>query len=183
MRHFIGLFLIIIGLFYSCESNTEAALSIDDPRLKLDNGQLYLDKDVFEGHLIDRYDSDSLKSKVYYALGRKQGIEQLWFKNGSLAIERDYSKGIKIGIHKAWWENGNPKFEYHFDDHGAYHGSVLEWYESGALYRSFNYSHGKEDGRQTMKDINGKIKANYDVVNGERFGLVGLKKCDPVVMY
>ena len=183
MRHIIGLFLIFLGLFYSCESKTSLALSLDDSRLKLDNGQLYLDQDLFQGYLISRYDSDSLKSKVFYAQGRKQGIEQFWFENGSLATERKYSKGIKIGIHKAWWENGNPKFEYHFDPNGAYHGSVLEWYENGNQYRKFNYSHGKEAGRQTMLDIDGKIKANYDVANGERFGLVGLKKCDPVVMY
>lgn len=183
MQHYIVLLLITLGLIYSCESNKESALSIDDPRLKLNNGQLYLNQDLFQGHLISRYDTDSLKSKVYYALGRKQGIEQFWFKSGSLAIEREYSKGVKIGVHKAWWENGNPKFEYHFGLKGAYHGSVLEWYENGEPNKKFNYSHGKEAGRQTMRGVDGKIKANYDVVNGERFGLVGLKKCDPVLMY
>ena len=26
-------------------------------------------------------------------------------------------------------------------------------------------------------DLNGNIKANYEVINGERYGLIGLKKC------
>ena len=42
---------------------------------------------------------------------------------------------------------------------------------------SFNYINGKEAGKQLLLKSNGNIKANYEVVNGERFGLIGLKKC------
>ena len=46
----------------------------------------------------------------------------------------------------------------------------------------FNYKKGKESGSQRLWKTDGSIKANYDVVNGERFGLIGLKKCYQVTV-
>ena len=79
--------------------------------------------------------------------------------------------------HLGWWEDGTPKFEYHFNTKGAYEGKRKEWYKNGQLVRDFNYVSGKEVGSQRMWAKNGKIRANYEVKNGERFGLIGLKKC------
>ena len=45
---------------------------------------------------------------------------------------------------------------------------------------AFHYIDGKEVGSQKLWQEDGRIKANYEVKNGERFGLIGLKKCDPV---
>ena len=58
-----------------------------------------------------------------------------------------------------------------------YHGNVKEWYSNGQLYRDFNFNNGKEVGSQKLWKLDGTIKANYEVVKGERFGLIGLKKC------
>jgi antitoxin component YwqK of YwqJK toxin-antitoxin module len=46
----------------------------------------------------------------------------------------------------------------------------------------FNYKNGKETGSQRLWKPDGSIKANYEVVNGERFGLIGLKKCYTVTV-
>ena len=43
-------------------------------------------------------------------------------------------------------------------------------------FRDFNYINSKETGSQKLWYETGKIKANYEVINGERFGLIGLKK-------
>lgn len=45
---------------------------------------------------------------------------------------------------------------------------------------SFNYENGNENGRQQLWKVDGTIKANYEVVHSERFGLIGLKKCNNV---
>ena len=42
---------------------------------------------------------------------------------------------------------------------------------------NFNFIEGVEDGPQKLFKLNGAIKANYIVVNEERYGLIGLKKC------
>ena len=69
-----------------------------------------------------------------------------------------------------------------FNEKGEFHGVVKEWYKSGQIFRDFNYAEGKELGSQRMWKNDGTLKANYEVVNGERFGLIGLKKCYTVTV-
>ncbi len=171
--------LIIVICFQVCCVSNKQDLTVlsNDPDLKLDNGALFYKKKLFNGSLLSYYSSDSIKSSVQYVKGRKEGVETIFYSDGLLQTHRTYTKGIKIGIHKGWWPDGSFKFEYHFDNLGRYHGSVKEWYSNGQLLRVFNYTEGKENGRQQMFKPNGTIKANYEVVNGERFGLIGLKRC------
>ena len=88
-----------------------------------------------------------------------------------------YEEGKKVGIHKSWFENGQQKFEYPYNQKGFYQGALKEWFPNGQLIREFNYVEGKESGTQKMWLENGNIRANYTVIDGERFGLIGLKKC------
>jgi len=110
----------------------------------------------------------------------KEGLEKIWYVNSQLSSSRTYKEGVKVGSHKGWWENGNFKFDYLYNNKGEYSGKIMEWYPNGKLYKEFTYEKGKEEGSQKMWKLNGNIKANYVVINGERFGLIGLKKCDPV---
>ena len=167
----------------SCNSTLKTFIvDVSDVNLKLDNGILFYNKVPFKGLLVEYYSVEDLKSVIEYVDGKKQGYERHRFKNGSLAMERFYRNGFKTGIHKAWWENGTLKFEYHFNDKGEFHGQVNEWSPSGQLYMSFNYKNGKEVGSQRLWKVDGSIKANYEVINGERFGLIGLKKCYTVTV-
>nr|WP_299383421.1 hypothetical protein [Allomuricauda sp.] len=160
----------------SCEQETWV---VDDtnPELKLINGVLHYKNTPFWGTLISTYDDGSLKMELQYRDGRKHGFEKRWHPQGQLAQRRQYAHGIKIGNHKGWWEDGSKKFDYQFNDHGAYHGNRKEWYRNGQQLLDFNYLNGKEAGKQRMWTDNGKIRANYEVRNGERFGLLGIKKC------
>ena len=94
-----------------------------------------------------------------------------------LAEERQYKQGLKVGRHRGFWRDGSLKFEYNYNDKGMYHGSFKEWYRNGQQLREFNYIEGKENGAQKMWLMNGNIRANYVVKDGERYGLIGLKKC------
>ncbi len=168
-----------------CACNHSKQVEIVDAtnkNLVLDNGILKFENQPFLGYVVEFYNDDKLKSKTQYVNGKKEGFEKYWFKNDSLAIERHYVNGLKIGIHKGWWDNGIPSFEFHFNRNGEYDGVVKEWYKSGQLYRSFNYKDGKESGNQRLWKQDGSIKANYEVVNDERFGLIGLKKCYTVTV-
>jgi antitoxin component YwqK of YwqJK toxin-antitoxin module len=168
-------------MFLACQTESHLeSVEKTDFDLELKNGVLHYKNNPFNGFLVSYYPNRCLKSKVPYAKGRKEGIEKHWFENGLLALERPYSKGLKKGIHRAWWIDGILKFEYHFDDKGAYHGLVREWYASGQLFREFNYENGVEKGNQRLWKLNGNIKANYSVYQGDRFGLIGLKKCETV---
>jgi len=162
--------------FLSCERE---ALVVDktSSELELINGTLYYQKNLFKGLLVSKYDDASFKMKLQYVAGRKDGLEQQWHPDGLLSQRRAYSQGIKIGNHLGWWEGGVQKFDYQYNEKGEYDGSRKEWYKNGQLVRDFNYSNGKELGSQRMWTDSGKIRANYEVKNGERFGLIGLKKC------
>lgn len=166
-----------------CNSVTETNIvEASDENLKLENGVLFYKQKPFSGVLLENFTSEIIKSRTEYLNGKKHGNEQHWYANGSQLSERSYAGGFKVGVHKSWWSSGDLKFEYHFNNNGEFHGNVKEWFESGKVFRDFNYDSGKEVGLQRMWKIDGRIKANYEVVNGERFGLIGLKKCYTVTV-
>ena len=171
--------LLLLGICFLLFSCTRAELMVNktDTALQMENGVLHYQNIPFTGLLIATYADNSFSLKMQYKKGRKDGYEKQWYANGTLSQSRLYAKGIKIDNHLGWWENGLPKFNYYFNEKGAYEGSRKEWYKNGQALLSFNYMKGKEHGSQRMWNDAGKIKANYDVVNGERFGLIGLKKC------
>ena len=169
--------LILMSVFVSCKNNNIISVNASNNGLKLMNGILELSKVPYTGKLTTSYSNENLKSEIFYVNGKKNGSEKFWFENGVLAQERFYLNGFKSRIHKGWWDAEQPKFVYHFNNRGEFNGEVKEWYRSGQPYMSFNYENGKEKGSQQLWKADGTIKANYEVVNGERFGLIGLKKC------
>lgn len=181
---FHGLHIIFLSvLLAGCYAATDTlVLEASDKNLELNNGVLLYNETPFSGTLVSYYNSESLKSKIEYVDGKKHGYERQWYLDESIQLERVYNEGLKVGIHKAWWPSGDLKFEYHFNNDGEFHGNVKEWFQSGKVFRDFNYDSGKEVGLQRMWKIDGRIKANYEVVNGERFGLIGLKKCYTVTV-
>lgn len=168
--------------FFSCKGE-RLEVKKSNPEIELRNGVLYYKGKSFYGSIVSSFQDGTIKSKSSYVDGRKDGEEKIWYNNGQVSQIRLYEQGIKIGRHFGWWENGTAKFEFDFNEKGEYHGSFKEWYKNGQLLRDFNCVNGKEVGRQRMWTITGKIRANYEVKNGERFGLIGLKKCYTVNIY
>lgn len=163
---------------------SEDQLNLDalDSNLNLENGVLLYKKTPFTGVLVAYHQDGQVKSKINYGEGKKEGLETYWHQNGIKASERFYTNNLKVGIHKGWWDTGTPKFVYHFNSKGVYEGNLKEWYKTGAVFKDFNYSNGKEAGSQKMWYASGKIRANFETINGERFGLIGLKKCYQVTV-
>lgn len=163
----------------ACDSAISQApkLAIGDVSLELKNGVLEYNNTPFKG-IITGYDEvNRTFNQTNYNEGRKDGEEKKMYKNNVVAERRFYKNGRKIGIHKGWYEDGSLKFEYHYNDFGVYDGSFKEWYKNGQALKAFNYKKGKENGSQKMWLSNGNIRANYVVKDGERYGLIGLKKC------
>ena len=112
-------------------------------------------------------------------MGRRDGWSHAWYPNGQLREQRLYSAGIKSGRHSGFWENGRPAFRFDFES-GAYHGTCFEWYASGRLAAIRNFSSGSEDGQQKSWTDQGKLFANYYMVAGRRYGLIGARVCSTV---
>jgi len=151
--------------------------NVNSAGFKLKNGVLFFDEETYSGTVEEYYLKGKLKSTSLYFQGKRQGDFKGWYKNGNKWFKRFYTRGLKTGIHQGWFDNGKPMFEYHFNEKGVYNGKVTEWYKNGVLLKEFSFKEGKEEGSQKMWQPNGKIKANFVTKEGERFGLVGLKKC------
>lgn len=185
MKAFFSTYTLLISIILlniSCQQGMPIELNATNANLTLKNGILYYNETPFSGNLVMYQNDGKLTSDIQYTKGKKHGYEKHWYEDQTLAVERYYTENIKTGIHKAWWNDKTLKFVYHFNSQGAYHGNVKEWYKTGQLFRDFNYENGKEVGSQQLWKSNGNIKANYEVVGGERFGLIGLKKCYTVTV-
>ena len=170
-------YFFLFFLFYACQTKIDS-ININNKQLALvDSTMLYKEK-PFSGMLFSKIDTLT-NYKAAYINGKKHGKEQKFFFNGHLAELRFYNQGKKKGIHQSWWNKKQLKSEYHFDDDGNYIGTQREWHANGQLHKEFNYTKGNEDGKQKSWDFTGKISANYEVINGERFGLISSNKCKP----
>jgi antitoxin component YwqK of YwqJK toxin-antitoxin module len=111
-----------------------------------------------------------------YKDGLLSGLTRKWFTNGTVMELRNYKNGKKNGRQTVFWENGNKKFEFTaLDD--APEGEMKEWNMEGDLIHLANYLNGQEEGTQQLWYDNGKIRANYVIRNGRRYGLLGTKNC------
>ncbi len=99
-----------------------------------------------------------------------------YYEGGKIKETRRFSLGKKTGDYIAWWPNGSKQLHYFFID-DEYEGNCKEWNEKGLLTKDMNYKKSKEEGLQRWWYDNGKIKANYFIKGGRRYGLLGTKNC------
>jgi len=170
--------LLLLFVVAACKNKPEnmGRVSVNDMRLKQQQGFLYLQGKPFTGVTFELYDNGDTVKTATYKEGKEDGITRWWHPNKQLAQERYFVNGWKQGTHKGWWPNGKLQFEYHFVN-DEYEGEVTEWFKNGKVFRVFHYSAGHEAGSQKMWWEDGKIRANYVIVHGEKFGLFGQKMC------
>lgn len=172
----IGCFILV--LVCSCKpDHGVVALPSSDKGLHMRNGILYHHNKLFSGFVYELFPNkkDTSLTQVY-SDGREDGEWRKFFSDGRLQEQRYFVSGIKIGTLRRWWSNGKKMLDYNFKN-GEYEGTCREWNEDGALLKEMNYSEGYETGAQKMFYDNGKIRSNYVVIDGRRFGLLGTKNC------
>lgn len=108
--------------------------------------------------------------------GKEDGEWRKYFSNGQLMERRHFADGKKVGTYAAWWPNGTQRLLYHFEN-GEYEGACKDWNEEGLLIAEMNYKAGHEEGPQKQFYNNGKVRANYIIKDGRRYGLLGTKNC------
>lgn len=148
-----------------------------DSTLSMQQRHLYLKDKPYSGFVTDRYANGKLASKEGYLNGKLEGKQEKWYENGAIREVRYYTANRKVGKHEGWYQNGQKRFEY-FINNDVPVKTHREWYQNGQLftYNTFNNA-GQPEGLQQMWYDNGKIKANYVVKEGRRFGLLGAKGC------
>jgi antitoxin component YwqK of YwqJK toxin-antitoxin module len=102
--------------------------------------------------------------------------ERTYFPSGKIREIRFMLHGVKQGLQTGFWENGNKRFEY-VAVNDEIEGELKEWTERGQLFHLAHYKNGQEDGVQKMWHANGKIRSNFILIQGRRYGLLGTKNC------
>jgi antitoxin component YwqK of YwqJK toxin-antitoxin module len=181
------LFLLLIAA-YSCNDKSQPLLNkIDEPfsnsilkssaNISVKNDTVFVKGNKYSGivYTLGRNNIDTVSIDGFMN-GLIHGISRKWFLNKQLAEERHYVEGKKNGRQISYWENGNKKFEFVAKD-DAYEGELKEWNIDGSLIHLANFKNGQEEGTQKLWYDNGKIRANYVMVKGKRYGLLGTKNC------
>ena len=106
-------------------------------------------------------------------------VYKKYYPNRQLMEYREFRNDMKNGKQIGYWDNGNKRFEFVAKD-DAYEGALKEWDYNEKLFHLANYKNGQEEGVQKLWYENGKIRANYVIINGRRFGLLGTKNCKNV---
>jgi antitoxin component YwqK of YwqJK toxin-antitoxin module len=189
MRFFLVLFTA--AFLFSCNNRQEnksisknylntipnVFVTSKSPLLRNRNDTYYYNDSLFSGFLIEisELSKDTL-SRESFLNGKRSGMQQKWFAKSKIKEIRFYVDGKKNGLQTAYWENGNKKFEFvAIDD--AYNGELREWTSEGHLIHQANFVNGQEEGPQKLWYDNGKIRANYIIRDGKRYGLLGTKNC------
>ena len=179
-----GVFLFVsLFLMASCTSTCDVVQEVLLTHEKSsqfiigDKGELLFNNVPFSGRVIEKYDSNKIRSTTEYCNGVKHGLEQAWFSNGKIESIRSYHNGQKVGTHEGWFANGQMMFQYYFEN-GISTGEHKEWYSNGQLNTKRNYKNGHEFGKQVIYWKSGVLRANYVVrEDGRKYGLTGIKRC------
>ena len=179
---FLSSIFVFLILLNAC-SREKANLKFVNRELvsvKHSGGVVYVNNSVFTGTLFslseNKKDTMELSS---FLNGREHGIWEQFYSHGALKEIRHFENGKKQGEYKAWWEDGSKKFVFQFAN-DEYNGTCYEWADNGQLIHEANYIAGHEAGEQRAWYTSGKVRSNYTITNGRRYGLLGTRNCKNV---
>ncbi|MFN8357060.1 MAG: hypothetical protein U0Y10_21580 [Spirosomataceae bacterium] len=172
--------MVLGGIIWAAQSHKSVPtleIEANSTHLTFDQGLLYYQGQRYSGYVVEHDQQGHLVARAGYLNGNAEGESLRWYANGRIAEHRLYRENRKTGTHEGWWENGQQRFVYEFDADKPV-GTHREWYANGQLFTLMEYNaDGQPEGRQQLWFDNGKIKANYVVKAGRRFGLLGSKGC------
>jgi hypothetical protein len=176
--------LFLGACLFSCHSEPRIEnnrhklwVNADSNKVTNHNGVIYLNNAPFTGILFQLQENrrDSVFRSTYNT-GMEDGEQIRFHANGKRQLQRFYTLGKKTDTLKTFWEDGKLQASYPFVN-DEYEGTCREWNQQGRLIRELHYHQGHEDGWQRQWYDNGKIRTNYLLKNGRRFGLLGTKNC------
>ncbi len=186
----IDVFILLLYFLVSCSENKGTVIksTIVTPIYKSNTTEgflfhqdtLWLNNEPYNGYVFELV-PNTIDTLFFagYKKGLLEGEFKKWFPNKQLWEKRWYVAGKKNGLQQSYWENGIKRFEFIAKD-DAYEGEMKEWAQDGLLVHLANYVNGQEDGTQQSWYSNGKIKSNYFIIKGKRYGLLGTKNCKNV---
>jgi antitoxin component YwqK of YwqJK toxin-antitoxin module len=172
--------ILILFILSSCikqEDRPPKYVNAANKNIQHISGITYVEDKMADGVLYELFPRSTDTACISeYKEGRQDGIYRTFYPGGKKKESRFFRKGWKEGEHRGWYASGKLAYIYHFTN-DEFNGSLKEWTERGILFRDMNYENGYENGHQRIYYYNGKIKSNYVIKNGIRYGLLGTKNC------
>lgn len=106
-------------------------INIDDTTLDDDASHFLYDGEPFTGELVETDPAGSVIALTPVVDGRRHGLEQAWYRDGTLRSETTVVGGVAMGTSKEWHPNGRLAEERDFDDRGDLV-AVRRWSEDGS---------------------------------------------------
>ncbi|MEJ5992955.1 hypothetical protein WG904_00900 [Pedobacter sp. Du54] len=176
------IFICLVVFTFGCNLQEKEQLLIiklngTDLNFTSQNGIIFYKQNPYTGFIFRLFPNQTDTAMINgYLNGREHGTWKKFYPNKTLQEIRVYRNGKKVEKLNAYWENGTKKLAYSFNN-DEYEGLCQEWNREGLLIKSMHYSKGYEEGEQKMFFDDGKIRSNYVMVNGRRYGLLGTKNC------
>ncbi|WP_165749180.1 toxin-antitoxin system YwqK family antitoxin [Cellulophaga sp. Z1A5H] len=139
-------------------------------------GVWFYNQNPFNGYAVKYYSDGTLKEKIGFINGKREGVAKRWSENGVLRWQVYYEKNKFVGLYKTWWENG-VLAEVATYENGVLEGEQQYWYDTGQLAKLRKLVKGKENGMQQAWLKNGTLYVNYEAKNGRVFGLKRANLC------
>ena len=188
----LGVFFLTLLFLFSCTENKGTLIkrvAKNIPPIYMSNASdgfllhqdtLWLKNESYNGYVFELA-LNKIDTLFFagYINGLLEGEVKKWHPNKQLWEKRWYNAGKKNGLQQSYWENGIKRFEF-IANEDVYEGEMKEWAQNGLLVHLANYVNGQEDGTQKSWYSNGKIKSNYFIIKGKRYGLLGTKNCKNV---
>lgn len=176
----IGLAFSISVTLSKCSSDKQQryiSMNMHELNVKTKSGFTLVNENKYSGGLYNLFINSKDTSEIrHYLNGKETGRWRQYYPGHKLKDMRSFYEGKKTGNYTAWWENGMKQLDYNFLNN-EYEGICREWNNEGILVREMNYHRGHEEGSQKLWYDNGKIRSNYIIASGRRFGLLGTKNC------
>lgn len=188
--------VIIVIFFLSCKQSSETNTSEENKVTKTENainiknvevpkselilnqlqGVWYYKEEPYNGYALKYHENNTIKEKLGFYNGKRQGVAKTWSEHGVLRIESYYNQNKLVGSYKSFWENGNLALEVNYVN-GKKQGEEKQWYSNGKLSKLRLLKDGKENGIQKAWLPTGQLYVNYEAKNGRTFGLMRANSC------
>jgi len=162
--------------YYNFDEIKNVEVAKTNLNLDGNKGIWYYKNKPFSGFAVKYHANNTIREKVGFSKGKKEGVAKIWYVNGVLKVESHYKQNKLVDAYRSWWNNGVLASEV-FYDNGKKQGVEKKWYSTGALSKKRNLVDGLENGLQQAWLKNGKLYVNYEAKNGRVFGMKRANSC------
>jgi antitoxin component YwqK of YwqJK toxin-antitoxin module len=135
-------------------------------QLEFRNGIWHWRGNPYNGKFIDYYYSGDKKEEGTFVDGKYDGVDKIYFKNGSVLVEREYKNGYANGMEKEYYSDSSLKQSGKFIDDKE-DGLWQMFFPNGRIKQADTFSMGNRIGKTTVYYSTGKILAIETTQNGQ----------------